>query len=171
LNLLYGSGVTVTGAGFLLNDEMNDFAVKPGEANAFGLVQGEANSIAPGKRPLSSMAPTVVVDKAGRVVVVTGARGGARIITATFQVVSNVLDFGMDVYAAVSPPRLHHQHLPDQISYEEGGLPDADVKALEAMGHKVNAFWPDGVAPTIVRKGDMWTAAPDPRRGGGAEGY
>jgi len=177
LNRLYGSAVMVTGAGFLLNDEMDDFTIKPGLRNDYGLVQGEANAIAPGKRPLSSMAPTIVLDRGGRegregqVVLVTGARGGSRIINATFQVISNTVDFGMDVYAAVSLPRVHHQHLPDLLFVEEGGLPPETQRALERRGHKVKTFWPAGAAPSIQRRGGVWTAAPDPRRGGGAEGY
>jgi gamma-glutamyltranspeptidase/glutathione hydrolase len=170
LNRLYGSGVTVAGAGFLLNDEMDDFAAKPGTPNSYGLVQGEANAVGPGKRPLSSMSPTIVVDRGGRVVLVTGARGGSRIITAVFQVMSNALDFGMDAYAAVATPRVHHQHLPDLLFVEPEGLPSDTLRALERLGHATKAGG-SGVAPTIVRRGNTWTAAPDPRRGGAAEGY
>ncbi len=171
LNRLYGSGVTVAGAGFLLNDEMDDFAAKPGTPNDYGLVQGEANAVGPGKRPLSSMSPTIVVGRDGRVVLVTGARGGSRIITGVFQVMSNALDFGMDAYTAVATPRVHHQHLPDILFMEDNGLPPDTVRALERIGHTTKVGGPVGVAPTIVRRGDVWTAAPDPRRGGGAEGY
>src|SRR5262249_9701881 len=171
LNRLYGSGVTVAGAGFLLNDEMDDFAVKPGTPNIFGLVQGEANAVGPGKRPLSSMSPTIVVGPDGRVVLVTGARGGSRIITGVFQVMSNALDFGMDAYTAVATPRVHHQHLPDVLFTEENGLPPDTVRALERMGHTTKVGGSVGVARTSVGRGELWTASPDPRRGGGAEGY
>lgn len=171
LNELYGSGVTVAGAGIVLNDEMDDFAAKPGAPNMFGLVQGEANAVAPGKRPLSAMTPTIVLDEAGRPLLVTGARGGPRIISATFDVLSNVLDYGMDVGAAVDAPRIHHQHLPDVLYYEEHGLVPATIEALKAMGHDVKPR--DGVAnaPSILRRGGVWTAWADPRSGGAAEGY
>ncbi|MBX6363321.1 MAG: gamma-glutamyltransferase [Gemmatimonadetes bacterium] len=171
LNELYGSGVTIAGTGIVMNDEMDDFAAKPGAPNMFGLVQGEANAIAPGKRPLSAMTPTIVLDEDGRPLLVTGARGGPRIISATFDVLSNVLDYGMDVAAAVNAPRIHHQHLPDILYYEEHGLTPATIQALEAMGHKVEPR--DGVAnaPSILRRGGVWTAWADPRSGGAADGY
>ncbi len=114
LNLLYGSAVTVDGGGFLLNDEMDDFATKPGSPNVFGLVQGDANAIAPGKRILSSMTPTIVVDTKGRTLLVTGASGGPRIISAVFQVISNIVDYGFSPVQAINAPRFHHQHLPDR---------------------------------------------------------
>src|SRR4029077_11795020 len=114
INSGFGSAVTVAGAGFLLNDEMDDFAAKPGSPNQFGLVQGEANAIAPGKRMLSAMTPTIVLGDGGKTVLVTGASGGPFIITTAWEVISNVLDYGMNVSGAMSAPRLHHQHLPDQ---------------------------------------------------------
>ncbi len=135
LNDSYGSGVTVPGAGFLLNDEMDDFAAKPGTPNLFDLVQGEANAIAPGKRPLSSMTPTVVL-KEGKPFLVLGAPGGSHIISAVFQVMVNVLDFGMNVQDAIDFPRVHHQWKPDQLKVEKGVSPDT-AALLQRMGHQV----------------------------------
>lgn len=171
INFLYGSGVTVAGAGFIMNDEMDDFAAEPGKPNAFGLVQGEANAIQPGKRPLSAMTPTIVLDHDGHPMLVTGARGGPTIITAVFQVMSNVIDYGMDIATAVSAPRIHNQHLPDTLYYEQHGLDAATIQALQAMGHHVAPR--DGYvgdAPSILRAGNHWTGEPDPRVGGGAVG-
>src|SRR5690349_12583725 len=123
LNAGYGSKVTVPGLGFLLNDEMDDFSAKPGTPNLFGLVQGEANSIAPGRRPLSSMVPTIVL-KDGKPFLVLGTPGGSLIITAVLQVMVNVIDFGMNVQDAVDFPRIHHQWKPDQLGAERGVSPD-----------------------------------------------
>jgi gamma-glutamyltranspeptidase / glutathione hydrolase len=171
INSLYGSAVTVTGAGFVLNNEMDDFTARPGVPNQFGLVQGEANAIAPGKRMLSAMTPTIVVED-GAVVLVTGARGGPRIISAVYQVLSNTLDFGMDVGAAVNAPRVHHQHLPDILYYEANGLQDSDVAALVARGHDVRPrAGYIGNAPSILRRDALWTAVADPRQGGTARGF
>ncbi|HEX2165626.1 MAG TPA: gamma-glutamyltransferase [Longimicrobiales bacterium] len=171
INALYGSAVAVTGAGFMLNDEMDDFAAKPGTPNMFGLVQGEANAIEPEKRMLSAMTPTIVVDTDARVLLVTGARGGPRIITAVFQVMTNIIDYGMDVGAAVHAPRIHHQHLPDILYFERDGLTPEVVAQLEAMGHDVEPRGGIGTAPTILRRDGVWTAVPDPRTGGLASGY
>jgi gamma-glutamyltranspeptidase/glutathione hydrolase len=171
LNELYGSGVTISGAGFLMNDEMDDFAVKPGSPNLFGLVQGEANRIAPGKRPLSSMAPTIVVGPDDKVKLIAGARGGSRIISAAFQVISNVVDFKMGVAAAVAAPRVHHQHLPDVLYFEPDGLDTDAQRALEARGWKLKPKDPIANAPAIVRVPEGWSGTPDPRRGGGAQGF
>lgn len=171
INALYGSGVTIRGAGIVMNNEMDDFAAKPGSPNMFGLVQGEANAIEPGKRMLSAMTPTVVLDSNDRVIMVTGARGGPRIITAVFQVISNVLDFGMDVGAAVHAPRIHHQHLPDILYHERNGMGATRAGQLQAMGHSVDARATVGTAPTILRRGNVWTAVPDPRTGGSAAGF
>jgi gamma-glutamyltranspeptidase / glutathione hydrolase len=171
INELYGSAVTVTGAGFLLNDEMDDFTAKPGTPNLFGLVQGDANAIQPEKRMLSAMTPTIVLDRAGQVLMITGARGGPRIITAVFQVISNVIDHDMDVASAVRAPRIHHQHLPDVLYYERHGLSPDVLRALEALGHNVEARGPVGTAPTILRRGGVWTGVADPRTGGAAAGY
>lgn len=172
INFLYGSKVTVGGAGFVMNNEMDDFTAKPGEPNAFGLVQGEANAVAPGKRPLSSMSPTIMLGKDGNPLLVTGARGGPRIITAAFQVLSNVADYGFGIGAAVRAPRIHHQHLPDRLSYESDGLWPVDVEALEERGHEVvERGGSIGVAPSILRQGTYWTGMADPRSGGTAAGY
>ena len=170
INALYGSGVTVAGAGFLLNDEMDDFAVKPGTPNLYGLVQGEVNAIAPGKRPLSSMSPTVVADARGDVLMVAGARGGSRIITATWQVLSNVIDFGMPVGAAVAAPRVHQQHLPDELWLEARGFAPGDRAALVALGYRLVDKETLGNAPALVRTPGGWAGAFDPRRGGLAAG-
>src|SRR6266404_2523018 len=136
LNGGYGNGVTVPGAGFLLNNEMDDFAAKPGEPNMFGLVQGEANAIQPGKRPLSSMTPTMVL-RNGKLYMVVGAPGGSRIISAVMQVILNVTDFGMNVQDAVDAPRFHHQWKPDKLYLEKGFSPDT-VALLKARGHDVD---------------------------------
>ena len=120
LNGGFGSYVVVRGAGFLLNNEMDDFTSKPGVPNAYGLVQGEANAIAPGKRMLSAMTPTVVINPAGRTELITGTPGGSTIITSIFQIVSNHIDFGLPVRTSVDAPRFHHQNLPDVIRYEAG---------------------------------------------------
>lgn len=172
INSLFGSKVTVTGAGFLLNNEMDDFTSKPGEPNMFGLVQGEANAIAPEKRMLSAMTPVVVADENGDVLLVTGARGGPRIITAVFQVVSNVIDYDMSVAAAVDAPRIHHQHLPDVLYFERDGLTAAQIDSLAALGHTVEQR--DGYignAPTVLRRDGAWHGIADPRQGGLAEGF
>jgi gamma-glutamyltranspeptidase/glutathione hydrolase len=140
LNNGYGSGVTVPGAGFLLNDEMDDFAAKPGEPNMFGLVQGERNSIAPGKRPLSSMTPTIIL-KDGKPFLVLGAPGGPMIITAVLQVILNVIDFGMNVQDAIDFPRIHHQWKPDRLNTESTVSPDA-VAQLQRMGYSTHTADP-----------------------------
>ncbi len=165
--------MVVGGAGFLLNDEMDDFASAPGVPNAFGLVQGEVNAIAPGKRPLSSMSPTIVLDgldPRGKVLLVAGARGGSRIISATFQVVSNVVDFGMDVGAAVAAPRMHEQDLPDALYLEPDGFADDVMTRLTSMGHPLKPIKIVGNGAAIERVKDTWHAVADPREGGGAEG-
>lgn len=175
INDIFGASVTVTGAGFLLNDEMDDFAAAPGTPNMFGLVQAEANAIAPGKRPLSSMTPTIVLDAERRPLVIVGGRGGSRIITGVLQVLSNVVDFGMPVDDAVHAPRLHHQHLPDVVVYEAGGFTPEQLAGLEALGHRLEpramAPFPMNSVPALVRRGALWTGAGDPRRAGAALGW
>ena len=136
LNGGYGNGQVVPGAGFLLNNEMDDFSAKPGGPNMFGLVGGDANAIAPGKRMLSSMSPTILV-RDGRTWFVTGSPGGSRIITTVLQTILNVVDFGMNVQEAVDAPRFHHQWLPDRIEIERRGFPADVVGRLEALGHVV----------------------------------
>jgi gamma-glutamyltranspeptidase/glutathione hydrolase len=135
LNDNFGNAQVVGGAGFLLNDEMDDFAAKPGAPNDYGLVQGEANAIAPNKRMLSAMTPTIVLDPHGELALVLGSPGGPRIITAVWQVISNVIDHDMTLAQAVYAPRLHHQALPDSIRWEEGGVDPEVRRRLEAMGH------------------------------------
>jgi gamma-glutamyltranspeptidase/glutathione hydrolase len=172
VNASFGSKLVVAGAGFLLNNEMDDFATRPGEANMYGLVQGAANAIAPGKRMHSSMSPTVVVDAQGQPFMVLGAQGGSRIITAVWQIFSNVVDFGMDLGRAVGEPRFHHQHLPDTIYFEQDALAPEVDEALRGYGHAITPHaWPVAVAPTLLRAGGQWTGAADPRRGGLAAGY
>src|SRR5688572_1613100 len=136
LNGGFGNGITVPGLGFLLNNEMDDFSAKPGEANMFGLVQGEANAIQPGKRPLSSMTPTMVL-KDGKLFMTAGAPGGSRISTAVLQVILNVIDFGMNVQDAIDAPRVHHQWQPDRLSLERGISPDT-VAILKSRGYDVD---------------------------------
>jgi len=133
----FGSAVVVRGAGFLLNNEMDDFTSKPGVPNAYGLVQGKANAIAPGKRMLSAMTPTIVVTPHGQTELITGTPGGSTIITTIFQIVSNHIDFGMPVQASVNAPRFHHQNLPDLTRYENDGLDPAVVAELELRGHEM----------------------------------
>jgi gamma-glutamyltranspeptidase/glutathione hydrolase len=144
LNGYYGSGVTVPGLGFLLNDEMDDFASKQGVPNMFGLIQGPANAIAPGKRPLSSMTPTIVL-KDGKVSMVLGSPGGGRIITVVANIFLSVADEGLNIQQAVDAPRFHHQYLPDVLFMEPGFSP-ATVEGLKAMGYnlKVLGHWSDG---------------------------
>lgn len=167
LNAWYGSGVTVPGLGFLLNDEMDDFATVPGTANMFGLVQGEPNAIAPGKRMLSSMSPSIVLGPDGKVQAVLGAAGGSRIITAVFEELSNVVDFGMSVGDAVRAPRFHQQDSPDVIALEPHGLPDDVVNALHAMGHATKEVGHLADAPGIGFAHGVWEGAAEPRRDGG----
>ncbi len=171
INLGFGSAVTVRGAGFLLNNEMDDFAAKPGSPNVFGLVQGEANAIAPGKRILSSMSPTIVLDPAGEPLLITGASGGPRIITAVFQVITNVVDHHMDITPAVMAPRFHHQHLPDTILLEDGGFAPDRIAALRSMGHTTKGIRHLAISASILRTNGVWRGAADPRTGGAAVGY
>lgn len=173
LNSLYGSRVTVEGAGFLLNNEMDDFSTRPGFPNQFGLVQGEQNAIEPGKRMLSAMTPTIVEDRERQLFMVVGTPGGSTIITTVFQAIINVVDFGMDVAESVRAPRVHHQHLPDRIQYERGGLAPAVVDSLRALGHTVEerrGTSGDVQAIVVLPDGSL-TGYADPRRGGLSAGY
>jgi gamma-glutamyltranspeptidase/glutathione hydrolase len=136
INDNFGNRQVVTGAGFLLNDTMDDFAARPGRPNLFGLVQGEANAIAPGKRPLSSMTPTIVVGTDGRTELIVGSPGGPTIINAVFQVILNVVDHDMTLAEAVYAPRIHHQSLPDSVSWEVDGMDPEVRRRLDAMGHR-----------------------------------
>lgn len=171
LNNSYGSGVTIHG--FLMNNEMDDFTVKPGATNLFGLVQGVSNKIEPGKRMLSSMCPAIVENPQGDVTMVVGAAGGPRIITAVWQAISNVLDFSSPVGVAIALPRFHHQHLPDRVNIEPDSIDkDTDTK-LRAAGYTLDHSWESsrfGRANAIVRVNDGWEGAADPRGGGAAMG-
>ncbi|HKK08890.1 MAG TPA: gamma-glutamyltransferase [Gemmatimonadota bacterium] len=173
LNGYFGSAVTVRGAGFVLNDEMDDFAARPGVPNAYGLVQGEANAIAPGKRMLSSMTPTIVLDEAGRLELVTGTPGGSTIITSVLQIVTDQIDFGLPPQAAVNAPRFHHQNLPDHIYYEPDGLDSAVIAELRRRGHELverRGYSGDVNSIYVAPDGTLYGAA-DPRRKGAAIGY
>jgi gamma-glutamyltranspeptidase / glutathione hydrolase len=170
LNSLYGSQVLVRGAGFFLNNQMDDFTLLPGVPNQFGLVQGESNAIAPGKRMLSAMTPTIVVAPEGRVRLVTGSPGGPTIITTVAQMISNVVDWGFDLTAATHATRVHHQHLPDVLLFERGGLPSATVERLRQMGHVVEerpGYQGDTQSIAVLPDGSLIGVA-DPRRGGAA---
>ncbi len=136
LNRGYGTKIVVEGAGFLLNNEMDDFSVKPGVPNSYGLVGGEANSIQPGKRMLSSMTPTIL-EKDGKLFMVVGSPGGSTIITSVFQTILNVVEHGMNMQEAVAASRFHSQWLPDMVYYEKGGFSDSLKQQLETMGHKL----------------------------------
>ncbi len=149
INALFGAKVIAGDTGFFLNDEMDDFTVKPGVPNLFGLVQGKTNAIAPGKRPLSSMSPTIVT-RDGKVFMVLGSPGGSRIITIAVQVFLNVVEHGMTIQEAVNAPRIHHQWLPDQISVEPFALSSDTKKNLEAMGYKIVEQSPWGAAEAIL---------------------
>ncbi|WP_310571570.1 gamma-glutamyltransferase [Gemmatimonas sp.] len=171
LNNSWGSAVWVRGAGFMLNDEMDDFAVQPGTANMYGLVQGEANAIQPGKRMLSAMSPTIVLDKSGRVFLVVGAAGGPTIITGTTQVILNVIDHHMSLADAMRAPRVHHQALPDSLTYEDGGIRPAVLDSLTKMGYSMRKLRALVNINAIMRVKNGWEGVPEPRRSGGAVGY
>ena len=172
LNGGFGSAVTVTGAGFLLNNEMDDFTSAPGKPNMYGLVQGEANAIAPGKRMLSAMTPSIVLGRDRQLLMVVGTPGGPTIITTVAQVILDVLDQHMTLADAVAAPRIHHQALPDVIRYERGGLSDSAVAALRAMGHQVEMRrGTSGIVAAIQRTAAGWVGVPDPRYAGGAVGW
>jgi gamma-glutamyltranspeptidase/glutathione hydrolase len=165
----YGSGVTVPGLGFLLNNEMDDFSAKPGEPNMFGLVQGEANRIEPGKRPLSSMTPTIL-SRDGQLFLVLGAPGGSRIINGVLQVILNVVDFNMNIADAVDRPRFHHQWKPDRLRLEDGFSPDT-VRLLQSCGHEVESIDAVAVVEAILYDGEWLQGATDGRGEGKAAGY
>jgi gamma-glutamyltranspeptidase / glutathione hydrolase len=169
LNGGFGSKVTATGLGFLLNNEMDDFAPKPGEANMYGLVQGEFNAIAPGKTPLSSMTPTIIL-KDGKPLLAVGSPGGPTIINTVLEVIVNVLDFNMNVQDAVNWPRFHHQWLPDQLTLEAGFSPDT-VALLEKRGYTIRRVAAQGEAAAIHWNNGWLEGAPDPRTEGTAEGH
>jgi len=163
LNLSYGSGISVSGAGFLLNNEMDDFVSKPGTPNAYGLLGGRANEVASGKRPLSSMTPTIVFAD-GEPWFATGSPGGSRIITSVLQMIINVIDHGMNVADAVGQPRMHHQWYPDALLLESGFSPDT-IRLLEEKGHVVRASTPSmGSIQAVAWKDSVYRGASDPRR-------
>jgi gamma-glutamyltranspeptidase/glutathione hydrolase len=169
LNFSYGVGLVADGTGVLLNNELDDFTAAPGASNAYGLVGFEANLPGPGKRPLSSMSPTIVL-KDGKPVLVTGSPGGSRIISTVLQVIVNVLDYRMDVASAVAAPRLHHQWLPDEVRIEHG-FPDDVIAALKAKGHTVIEPMGQTSANSIAVTANGLLGAPDPRsRGAEAAG-
>ncbi|MFI5106776.1 MAG: gamma-glutamyltransferase family protein, partial [Terriglobales bacterium] len=172
LNDGYGARVTAGKLGFLLNDEMDDFSSKPGVPNNYGLIQGEANAIAPGKRPLSAMAPTIVL-KDGKLFMVLGSPGGPRIISTVANIVMGVVDYGLDIQQAVNAPRFHHQWQPDEIDIERNGISPDTIRLLQARGHKIKAegYWSDGECIAVDPKTGELLGAPDGRSGGRAAGY
>jgi gamma-glutamyltranspeptidase/glutathione hydrolase len=171
LNGGYGSKVVVREAGFLLNNEMDDFSIKPGAPNMYGLVGGAANAIAPGKRMLSSMTPSIL-EKKGKLYMVVGTPGGSTIITSVFQTILNVLEHGMTMQEAVAAKRFHHQWLPDQILAEIGAFSPAVSAALEAKGHKIVTTQAIGrVDAILIRKKRKLEGAADPRGDDTAAGY
>ena len=169
INTSFGSLAAVEEWGLILNNQMDDFAARPGEANAFGLVQSERNAVAPKKRPLSSMSPTIVL-KDDRPFLLLGASGGPRIISSVLNVMLNVLDAGMSLEEAVAAPRMHHQWQPDEVYFDMAPLRKC-VTALEARGHVVSQRRRSGVIQAILRVGDEWVGASDPRKGGRPAGY
>jgi len=171
LNGGYGSGVTIPGTGILMNNEMDDFTAKVGVKNMFGLLQGPANAIVPGKRPLSSMTPTIVL-KDKKLFFVTGSPGGPTIINTVLQIVSNVIDFGMSVTQAVESPRIHHQWMPDSLSYERNGLSTDTAHILKSLGHSFKerasyegAYQGDGETIMVDPETHLRLGASDLRRG------
>ncbi|QLE78590.1 gamma-glutamyltransferase [Francisella sp. Scap27] len=171
LNYSYGNGIIAPGTGIFLNNEMDDFASKVGVANVFGLVQGEANTVAPNKRPLSSMTPTIVLDKDGKPFLATGSPGGSRIITTTLQVILNMIDYNMNLQAAVNNPRIHSQLWPEELGVEQGISIDT-VNLLNKMGNNVIPYAAMGAAESVASDGQYVYGAADPRRAGAlAVGY
>ncbi len=171
LNGGYGAFTVVSGAGFILNNEMDDFSVKPGVANRYGLVGAEANKIEPSKRMLSSMTPTII-EKGGKLKMVVGTPGGSTIITSVFQTIVNVIDFGMSIDDAVQSPRFHHQWLPDEISVEEAAIDIKERKILESIGHKFKVRGPIGqVDAILIDTNNKLKGSADKRGDDDAKGY
>jgi gamma-glutamyltranspeptidase/glutathione hydrolase len=175
LNNSYGSAAVVKGTGILLNDEMDDFAAKPGTPNMYGLIQGERNAVAPRKRPLSAMTPTLVLRKDGSLWFTVGTPGGPTIINTVLCVITNVIDYGMDIQEAIDAPRIHHQWLPDQLVFEPYGLSGDTQRALAARGHTLvdrPRYLGDAEGIMIEEKTGIRLGATDPRRSDGlAVGY
>jgi gamma-glutamyltranspeptidase/glutathione hydrolase len=173
LNGGFGAGVVATGTGVLLNNEMDDFAAAPGQPNLFGLVQSEKNAIAPRKRPLSSMTPTILL-KDGHLWIALGSPGGPTIVNTVLQLIVDVVDFGMNVRRAMDASRLHHQWLPDRIVWEPFSIPREVRAALEAKGHKFAdqpVYIGDAQVIAIDEKTGVRLGACDPRNGGVPVGY
>jgi gamma-glutamyltranspeptidase / glutathione hydrolase len=169
INLEFGAHLLAGNTGILLNNEMDDFVLAEGQPDAFGLVGGRPNLVAPGKRPLSSMTPTIVVGSDG-VEMVLGAAGGPTIVSSTLQVLLDVLLFGMDPADAERAPRLHHQWIPDELRYEPD-FPEQPLTSLRAKGHNLSTRWPIGKVNLIIRNRTGLMAAPEPRSGGIPAGY
>ena len=169
LNSRYGSGVTVPALGFLLNNNMDNFAADPGRTNQYGLVQGEANAIQPGKRPVSSMTPTIVL-REGKLFMVVGTPGGPTILNSVLQAFVNVVDFGMGAQDAVNAPRFHHQWYPDMLYVEPGFSPDT-LRLLETRGHQIELKPSNNDLNMILIAGGWLQGAVDPRREGKAAGF
>jgi len=171
VNGWYGNGIVVDGAGFLLNNEMDDFSSKPGVPNMYGLVGNAANAIEPNKRMLSSMSPTIVEDPNGQLALVVGSPGGSTIITTTAQVIMNVIDFGMNIEDAVESPRFHHQWLPDLIQFESTGFAMETINELTKRGHEYKYRGSIGEANCIQINGEIIFGSADSRKGASAVGY
>ncbi len=172
INSSYGSSIVVDGAGFLLNNEMDDFSIKPGVQNQFGLIGKEANSIAPNKRMLSSMTPTIVL-KDNKPFLIVGSPGGSMIITTVLQVILNIIDFKMDLFRAVSFPRIHHQFIPEEVYYEDYALSEDVIHKLEGYGHKFKKRnfigWVNAIL--VDQENKLFYGISDPRGYGLAMGY
>jgi gamma-glutamyltranspeptidase/glutathione hydrolase len=170
LNNSYGSAVVAKGTGIIMNDEMDDFAAKPGTPNMYGLIQGERNAVAPRKRPLSAMTPTLVLRKDGSLWFTVGSPGGPTIINTVLCVISDVIDYGMDIQQAIDAPRIHHQWLPDEFVWEPYGLSGDTQRALSARGHKLAKprYLGDAEGIMIEEKTGVRLGATDPRRSDGA---
>jgi gamma-glutamyltranspeptidase/glutathione hydrolase len=174
LNDSFGSGVVAKGTGVLLNNEMDDFTSKPGEPNLFGAIQSERNAIAPRKRPLSSMTPTFVLRPDGSLYFAIGTPGGTTITNTVLQIISNVIDHGMNLQEAIDSPRVHHQWQPDRIVEEPLGLSADTRRALEARGHKFASepnYMSDAQGIMLEEKTNMRLGASDARQDGAAVGY
>jgi gamma-glutamyltranspeptidase/glutathione hydrolase len=171
VNGWFGNGIVVDGAGFLLNNEMDDFSSKPGHPNAYGLIGNTANAIEPNKRMLSSMSPTIVERPNGDLFLVVGSPGGSTIITTTAQIIMNVIDFGMSIEDAVEASRFHHQWLPDAIQFEVNKFNIETIDALESKGHLIKYRRSIGEANSIQLLDGLLFGSSDSRRNSSALGY